>query len=645
MPECVDLLNSFFHRMYEMKAIELEKDLWKHSFILSGGKGFFFRHCDSGFKSKWSGLWKDNKKYLEYYCFKVNGEWCGEKAISKAFFDGVKAVYEYSVKGVKVRETLLVPEGASSLMILIESAKEMDLEMELAVNIRRREENFTGRIYGAEFSEKKLRVWNDLGEMVIEGNFCFESNYHYKEHFPSGEKEDCFIPGKISAKGKKIMFLLKPDEGSLIEGFKKELKEKEGIYSSITRGIIGCNERSIVEGFNWSVIGLKLLENNESYYAGYPWFLQYWGRDLLWTLPGIIDLGYFGKAKKILLNLFGNSQEGRIPNYIEEGKCCFNSIDSSLLYVIALEHFAVNSGEKDWLKEKPELLEGVIDFILKQDLDRDGLIEHDLKENETWMDTLNRREKAVEVQALYIKALDSASDLFELLGEAGKATELRKMETVSRKQFSEKFSLNGFFADRIIERGKDGVKSCNALVPLMLGIAEEKAVNEFEKDIFSTEKGIRSRARGEEGYSGEGYHSGRIWSLATAWMSASEFRLGRAEKGMHFLNILLNELRQNCIAGIAETWNGEAMQENGCCMQLWGNAFIPRIIDEFMLGMKVNAFEKKISLNPVLPKEINFIKRRKRIGGKWINLGIEKKGKKIKAESSNRQFRIQIENI
>ncbi|MEW6295549.1 MAG: amylo-alpha-1,6-glucosidase [Candidatus Diapherotrites archaeon] len=638
-----------------MKAIIKEKELGKHYYILSGGKGFLQRYCDSGFKSKWTGLWENDLKIIEYFAFKAieeeREEWLGEKNCKKIEYNGAKAVHYFELEnGEKIKQSLLMPEHSSALQIEMESEREREYEFEVAVNIRKREENFTERKYEVKKIGNTVEVGNELGKARIETANCsmdFLPQESYKTHNPGGEKESCFIPGKIKINGSKFYItMFCGRENQAIESFEEELKIKEALYEKTVNGLIESDNEALVKGFNWGVLGLKLLENNDLYYAGYPWFLQYWGRDLLWSIPAFLELGYFEKAKTILRTLAGKAAEGRIPNFLAAGEESFNSIDASLLYLISLEKYVQFSGDKNFIAENSATFLRALNFVRKQDFDKDLFIEHDFKENETWMDSYNRKDKGIEIQSLYIKALEASAKLLHFTGSHALHKELEKETKELRKLLEEKFFVpeRRFYADRIIAGQRDSVKTSNVLVPLMLGqLKHREIIKEFESESFSCKKGIRTRARGEMDYAPNAYHKGQAWSLTTAWMSMAEFTQGNAGKGWNYAKILIEDLEEDCIGGIGESWNSESFKLEGCGMQLWAHSLLTQIIDEFLLGIKVDAAKKMVLIKPQFPEGMNYIKRWKRIGREWTEIEIKKTRKEdYLVKGSNKKIKAKL---
>lgn len=624
-----------------MYSISEKKD--KQHYVLSGNKGFFSRYADNGFKSKWTGLWKNNQKHLEYYSIKG----LEEQNCEKTEFDFIKAKHFYP----EAVETVFVPKNKAGLYVQITLNKEKEIELELAVNIRKREENLTTRKYKAKFDEKKkeIKTSNELGELsfcLIKGKMEFGGKEKEKTHFPSGEKQNCFIPGKIFVKGKEIIFGLIPGlktekenkkteiEKKLTEKqLKKEIKRKEKENKKIEE-LVKCNSKELEQGFIDSAKGINLLENNENFFAGYPWFLQYWGRDVFWSLNALISMGKFEKAERVLNYFWEKNQDGKIPNFIEGKKITFNSIDASLLFLIGLSSYVFASGNKKLLKKIDYWK--VLKFLRMQE--KDGLIFH--QGNATWMDSISRDGAGIEIQGLYLKALHSARNLLVLEKELKEVHEIEKKAIELNRKIIEKYERNSIFADLLNERN-ELVKTCNPLVYLMQKKATEKEIGLFESEEFNCAKGILTRSFNEKSFNSEGYHTGLSWSLCTGWMACAEFKAERKEKGMQYLMNLIEDLNSDCIGGIGECWNLNGKLK-GCGMQLWGHAFVIKIIDEFLLGIKLNAFEKTVYLKPQLPEKINFIKRKLRIGNSFFDLTVERKQGKIKAKTTDKKIEIEF---
>jgi glycogen debranching enzyme len=291
-----------------------------------------------------------------------------------------------------------------------------------------------------------------------------------------------------------------------------------------------------------------------------------------------------------------------------------------------------------------------IDFYKNADTDKDGFVEHDGKA--TWMDTLHRT-RAVEVQALWVEALKCSKNLFVLLKNKEKYLEIKKMTTKIESKLEKSFwnEEEGFYLDRI-DNGENKVKTINSIFPLFFDLSSNpnKILKTIESDEFTSPFGVRSVSKNEKIFNPIGYHTGSVWGWMTALVACIEFKNNRPKKGLEYLKILADRLNQNCLGAIGEAWNSETGDvillkprgfEPGCCLQGWSSALVIRCIDECMLGIRVNAFDKSISVHPSLPDRIKVF-RRKRIGNDFFDLKFERIGKKIKVRCLNNQKRFRI---
>lgn len=631
-------------------------NLKDNSYFLANNNCFFHRFADSGFRNKWTGFWSDEIKFLEYFSIKVNGEFLSPKNCKIFEYTGAKAVHEYFLKGNSVKESIFIPKTGNVFIVELVSRKDIPIELELAVNIRRRNENKTSRKYQIKTTEKGFLVANSLGKFefrLLEGRMDFRRNLVYKTHYPSGEEQSCMIPGSFTASGKRIVFAVSAGRTHATD-YAKELREKEVLYSKLIKGKIASDNETLMKGFSWSILGIELLRKKfgtaSCFYAGLSWFQQFWGRDLFWITQSLLSLGYFKDVKNCLEIFAQKMDKGRIPNFISfKEKSSWNSIDSSLLWLISLESYVLSSGDIGFLREMKSNVVKVVNYLFSRDSDNDGFIEHDQETSETWMDTLRRGEKAVEVQALYFKSLCAIENLFSLLNRKKPSRKIQEIpESLNVKimmvgnSFEGAFYDNGFYADRIANGNRVNIRTANAVMPILCGLGKhsEEILNAIESKIFTTSKGVRTRAEGEHDYFPWDYHSGMVWSLTTAWVSAAEFVSRRTERGWKYLLMLIDDIERDSLGCVGECWDASDLSLRGCSLQLWGSGFIIKLVDEFMLGIRIDAGTKTIRVSPQLPLDINFIEREIFVGKGKIKLIFKKTAKGVSVSCNNKSIKI-----
>jgi glycogen debranching enzyme len=642
------------------------------SYILSGKRTFFYRYCDTGFKNKWTGLWSMPNKFVEYFAIKINGEWLSPKTITSFSSDEFHSEHKFKLQELNVREFLFVPERRKSLVckLMLENLqtenRNVEIDVEAAINIREREENWHDRKYSKIAGDGIVIVSSIKGCIafgsVPKGNIV--SDEEYKDHYPSGEFERCFIPGiyrinvSLPAKGKaevSIIFSCGENELEASSDFGEQASiipalfiEKQNSYLPILENSkFKSGNESLDNLFHLNVIALEKLAFSSKfgfgYFAGLPWFTQFWGRDLGWMIPAIVDYGNFEGAKMVLKTLAkSQSEDGRIPNVIYmNGDIDYNSVDATTLWIIALNHYIVNSGDSIFLEEIQSNLTSAIKWYWDKNRDKDGFIQHGKGSgfgNDTWMDTLDRGTKAVEAEAFWIEALKSAANLYNLLGNQKIASNLQSEAIELKSKFEKMFWNNeeNFYYDRITNNGIDKRKTVNAVFPLLFNLSQnpKKVLEKFEGYGFHTPFGITTLSKKESDFNPAGYHTGSIWGFSTLAVGCAEFANNRIEKGLEILNLMSKRLFEKCVGAIGEVWNSDTNEQIGCCLQGWSSALAIICIDEYLLGLKINAFENSIILSPSLTEGMR-IERRKRIGDDVVDLKIERRNNQVKVDCSS----------
>ena len=138
----------------------------------------------------------------------------------------------------------------------------------------------------------------------------------------------------------------------------------------------------------------------------------------------------------------------------------------------------------------------------------------------------------------------------------------------------------------------------------------------FHSNEFKTEKGACTLSRQDPKFSAEGYHTGKVWSLSNGWLAGAEFLLGSEENAWSTIARMCPDFQRDALGCIGECWNPDSLKQTGCLNQLWGNAMITRLIVEFALGIRVDACEKKILVNPKMNGMASRIKLKIKAGTK-----------------------------
>lgn len=621
--------------------LELEKEnLDDNKCILSSEKAFLNKFVDSGFKTKWAGFWAPPNKFMDYYAYKVNGAWLSHENIKDFVLQPGLAIWDFGLEGLKVREyVFLWKKGFISLLEFknkSEESQEIKIETEIAFDFRPLSKDISDSNYESKFNSSRAAVEvsdkrSDFSAMFgkaksNKGEIEWIDEDKYKEHYP-GERQICYIPGSYEVKVNlepsdevQVPFAFSfSDSGdpreefdSLVGSWDDLMLEKGEEYSEITQGKIKTPVEIINKAFTWSKISLNELifsiDGKKYLFAGLPWFHAEWGRDALWSLLGFIDLGSFEFVED-QLKFLSEEQEDRIPNRIGLEETHYNGADTNPLFLIALDYYEKVSGNSNIKEELNENIEKALDSLKL----KGNHANH--KPGETWMDTLERGNSAVDIQSLWIEALE----------RYGKEEKAEKLEKGIEEYWNDKkeFLVDSFDGTLPIKS-----KTINPSVPLMFGQIDPKRANKMFEIIggeFLCDYGVRSRSCVEKDYSPGLYQKGAVWPLGTLWSACANLRFGNVEEGLDLLRKTAEDIERGQIGAISECLNADSGEVIGCSNQAWSSALFIHAIDRYLFGIKPDLSSGKLEIDPKLPKNWNRVERTdKAIGDNKIDLKIER---------------------
>ena len=605
-------------------------ELEKKSYLLARKGYWFYRFCDTGFKDKWSGLWKGPIKFLEYYAIKIDDKWLSPETLTGFEYKNNMATHEFDLNQLKIKETVLINRG---LMIRLNIENKTNIKktskllFEIAANIRLKNENWHDG-YSLEAKDNQLIIKNSIGSLIFKSKEKLHINgsSYYKTHYPSGEISKCFIPGSVVVditldpleKKDFIFYFLLNHDGN----FEVPVEEK---ITHLKTPIDFVNEL-----FSTAVENLKKLASNGSVFAGYPWYTEVWGRDTMWMVQALVDLGEFERARSCLRLLARyQSNDGKIPNFIyHNGATAYNSSDSTPLWIIGLDKYVSESGDVFLLEDLRKNLQKIFNLYLGS-CDERGFVKSE--KFSTWCDTIERGEHCIEIQTFWYAALKSLENLFKLLNDEYQSREAKELSLKIEKNIKKEF-YDGFFKDNL----ENSYYSANAIFPLIFGIEEGSMLQRIESDEFTGNFGVRTVSKNLSFYTPVSYHKGASWGLINGLTALAELKFNHINEGLKYLKIIHSMNNKFCLNCLPEAWNpdtGDLMlykpegYELAAFLLGMTSAAVVKAIDEGLLGISVDALRKTIYLKPSIKEGEYF--RKKRIGSDWIDLWIKRKGNKI----------------
>ena len=361
--------------------------------------------------------------------------------------------------------------------------------------------------------------------------------------------------------------------------------------------------------------------DGRSIIAGYHWFGD-WGRDTMIALPGLtLVTGRADVAKKILLAFSRYLDAGMLPNNFPDagGKPEYNTVDAALWYFEAVRQYFVDTHDAETLQRLFPVLASIIDAHLKGTRynihadPADGLIcAGGPGVQLTWMDAkigdwvvTPRTGKPVEINALWINALESMAGFARSLGEPTDACE--RMAARAKNGFQKFWNAERKCCYDVIEApgiGNDASLRPNQIFAVSLPVSplsaeQQKAVLDVCARYLLTSHGLRSLAPFESGYAGHyrgsprerdaAYHQGTVWGWLLGPFALAHYRVyGDPEAALRFLDPLGRQIYSSGLGTLSEIFEGDApFTPRGCIAQAWTVAEVLRAWKQIASGKQL----------------------------------------------------------
>ena len=384
-------------------------------------------------------------------------------------------------------------------------------------------------------------------------------------------------------------------------------------------------------------IALEYLKANydnlgEGICAGLPRFPNYWARDTGWSLRGYISMGQYDFSLRVIENFLkrqskytnNGAVKGELPMVISGRTFLHNttygSADSTFLFPWAIREYVQGTGDTQYLIKRWASIVDLINSGFLKDIDNDEFIEHGFFgtaeklpiQDSTWMDHIDRRKSANDVQALFYESLVIGSELAKIVHDEENekywiSSSQKLRDKIDREYWAPKL---GFYYDTIRkDYTKDNSIRPNSLVLLLTDAIKGQdkgrlVLERLERDDMTTPWGMRSLSSLDHKYHPSLYHDGAVWPLVTGWAAISEIKNHRTQQALEYISVMADSIiSENGM--YAETYRGDRPEPfNSCILQAWSVGLYVYALHELMLGIKPNMIKNNICLEPKIPDSI-----------------------------------------
>jgi predicted glycogen debranching enzyme len=322
--------------------------------------------------------------------------------------------------------------------------------------------------------------------------------------------------------------------------------------------------------------------------------------------------GRYHVAQQVLEAFAAHISQGMIPNrFLDAGEQPeYNTIDASLWYVHAADRYFSYSKDLEFVRRVTwPAVKQIVDgyragtrYGIK--MDADGLVTGGVPGVQlTWMDAkvgewvvTPRRGKPVEIEALWVRALEIGASMGARFGDTDFAARCRRDRMLATASFRSRFwyGEGGYLYDVVDgDEGADASLRPNqiyavALSDGLLTKAQKRRVVRVVQEHLLTPVGLRTlapdhpqyRARYEGGVVERdgAYHQGTVWPFLlgpfmTAWFKVYGNSDATRLQGRRLLRGLERHLEESCLGQVSEIFDGDPPHlPRGCMAQAWSVA-------------------------------------------------------------------------
>jgi predicted glycogen debranching enzyme len=530
----------------------------------------------------------------------------------------------YKLDDCVLIKELLMPEGESTIMIryTVENAAQK-IQLKIFPYLAFRINHAPGNA-GRQINDATETVGNGIAlepfpqysrlylQTSVKGQFITAPDWYYNIEYPCEQRrgydyrEDLFVPGHFLInlkKGDKLVLCISTNEvnsKALSNRYTAMLKKKPALEKEIDC-LAGAARQFVVK------------QNNETTIkAGYHWFGT-WGRDTFISLPGLLlATGHADEFIDVIKSSLPDMKNGLLPNLGKGKDAIYNSVDTSLWFVWAIQQYAIynNSQAKLWAeygKYLAEILEHYKSGTLYNiKMDSDGLIAAgEQGKSLTWMDAVcdgrqatPRMGKAVEVNALWYNAVCFCLEIAKLGGDEAFIARWEGLPQKIQQSFIGAFwdKEKKYLADIVHNSIADWSVRPNQVFALSMPYSpvpeySRRSILDVVKNELLTQKGLRTLSPADQDYKGlcEGaqeirdlaYHQGTIWPwLLGHYVEAciNEYGISAIDEIEKIRDDYYALIGDPCLYTVPEIYNGDyPFKPVGAVAQAWSVAEILRI--------------------------------------------------------------------
>jgi glycogen debranching enzyme len=330
-------------------------------------------------------------------------------------------------------------------------------------------------------------------------------------------------------------------------------------------------------------------------------------------VPGALAAGFVETTRAALLTLasYADRACGRVPHEITTNGRVFNpgNVQETPQFTIAVWDYLRWTGDSDTVRTLFPICHDAMVELMPALCGPDGLYPY----GDGMVERMGMGVRKLDSACYYIAGLRALADLAAALAMPDVALYHERANRI-HTAFERDWWLEdeGLYADSLHSDGTPQLdRHWTAVLPLQLGLASPdraaRVMQRLEAE-FVNQWGLVHTVEREE----------LVWTLPTGLLALATFMGGRAEQGLQ----LANNIALTAQYGTLGTFK-ELIPQGLCYVQLWSAALYVQAIVEGLLGIKPNAPQHSLAIQPCLPTEFTPVQLQElRIGTHRLNITV-----------------------
>jgi glycogen debranching enzyme len=580
----------------------------------------------------------------------------------------------YAGDSFRVRETLCVPVNEAGAIIMLDVETEQPLEVEAGFigDFQLEWPAALGGTY-VNWDEKQRAV--AFGEearnyaALVGSPTAADAHLAYQTNYSSSEENSVRLGVTQKGKETKVLVIAASVTGRadaektyqhLLTSYANSVLTSSDYYRAYLDKTVSLElpDAGLQQAYDWARIStIQGLVNNPylgaGLVAGYrtsgvgqrPGFAWFFGRDSLWTSFALNAEGDYSTTRAALDFISKYQREdGKVPHEISQSASlvpwfkdypyAYVSADATPLFIIAMNDYAVQSGDVTFARGKWDNVWRAYQFMHStydaQGFAQNAGVGHGWVEGGPLLPVKNEYYQA----GLAVEALRALSNLARLVDKEDVSKQLaaefeRSEPALDQAFWSPQLKAYAFALKPDNQRADEA--SVLTTVPMWFGLSDadhaDQTVTQLAAEDHETDWGMRIISQHSKVYDGSGYHYGSVWPLFTGWASVAEYRYHRAFPA--YFNLRANALlgADGALGHFTEVLSGDYYQSFSTSSphQIWSAAMVISPILRGMFGLQTDTEKHQITLAPHVPSDwMSFAIRSVRVGDAGVDFQYRK---------------------